>query len=83
MITHMKRTTLMLEDSLMVDLKKLAADRQRTMSSIVDEFLRQGLSKAQSQSKTPSSPTLPTFRMGRPRANLADRDQLGRLMDDI
>jgi hypothetical protein len=79
---HIKRTTLILDDFLMADLKKFAAERRQTLSATVDQMLRTGLSQAKSPSRRAASGQLPAFRMGRPRANLADRDQLAQFMDE-
>ena len=72
----MRRTTLILDEHRLTDLKRLAATRRQTLSSLVDEFLAAGLEKsARSRSARPRR-RLPSFRMGSPRVNLADRDQL-------
>lgn len=73
------RTTLVLERQRLLDLKKLALSQQRTLSSVVDEFLREGL--ARQQGERPKRLELPSFDMGNPTVNLADRDRLMDLMD--
>lgn len=80
MILHMNsRTTLILPDELMRELKRRAAERGETLSAVVEETLRRGLA-------TPRTPMtvepLPTYDMGRPRADLADRDDLYRVMEE-
>ena len=73
------RTTLVLERQRLVELKKLALAQNRTLSSVVDEFLREGLSRQ--QSPLPKPPPLPSFKMGKPSVDLADRDRLMDLLD--
>jgi hypothetical protein len=62
----MKRTTMMLHDRRLIDLKRLAAERGQTISAAVDQLLADGIRRA----------ALPVFEMGEPRVNLADRGQL-------
>lgn len=75
----MKRTTLILEDGCMDRIRELARRQGRTMSELVNELLAEGLQKRRAPQK---SPTLPTFAMGKPRVDLADRDALEAVMDD-
>jgi len=77
----MSRTTLVLTDRRLVELKKLAAARQQTLSSLVDEFLRQGLERAHRSRKAAGPVHLPTFAMGKPLVNIDDRDQLYDALD--
>jgi hypothetical protein len=79
MISNMKRTTLILHDRRLSDLKRLAAERGQTISAVVDEFLSDGLRRACAPKKR--TPALPVFEMGEPRVNVADRDQLWDLME--
>jgi hypothetical protein len=81
MIYHMTRTTLIIDEQRLVELKRLAAERRQTLSSLVDEFLREGLRRAREPRKPKPPAKLPSFDMGRPAVNLADRDQLGELLD--
>ncbi len=76
MIFHMDRvrTTLVLDPQRLIELKRLAAEQRRTLSSVVDEALRLGLQRHQQVKSAPIR--LPTFKMGLPRVNLANRDQL-------
>jgi plasmid stability protein len=80
MINHMKiRTTLILPDQLMRELKRRAAARGETLSAVVEEALRKGLAPVErSADLTP----LPTHRMGRPKVDVADRDALQRAMEE-
>ena len=43
MLMHMKRTTLLLDAALYAELKRRAADEQRTLTEIVERALRAGL----------------------------------------
>ena len=77
----MARTTLIIDEHRLVDLKRLAAERRETLSAVVDEFLREGLERSKS-SKTRTTRPLPRpFHMGKPRINVADRDQLYDFLD--
>ena len=73
-----KRTTLMLDRSRLMKLKRLAAQRGETLSSVVDDVLRLGLRYVirtvgkRSRKRNP----LPTFNMGLPYVDLNDRGQL-------
>jgi hypothetical protein len=79
MFFHM-RTTLVIDDGLMRRVKAIAARKGKTLSSIVEAFLRQGVER---EGVAPSLklPALPSFRVGRVKANVADRDALYRAMD--
>lgn len=72
------KTTLILPDHIVRELKRRAAMRGDTLSAIVAEVLRRGL--AQPDAPRERSP-LPTHAMGRPLVDLADRDALYRAMD--
>lgn len=78
MIFHM-RTTLVIDDALFRELKKRAAEENRTLSEITQETLRRGLSRAPTRRKTRAK--LPTFAMGKPAVDLAERDQLFDILD--
>jgi hypothetical protein len=75
----MKRTTLILEESCMDQIRKLANEQDRTISEVVNDLLVEGLQKR----KKKASPRfkLRTYSMGKPRVNLGDRDALEDLMD--
>jgi hypothetical protein len=76
---HMKsKTTLVLPDHLMRELKRRAAERGETLSAIVAETLKKGLAPSPPREDLPP---LPTHRMGRPRVELSDRDALYRAME--
>lgn len=78
MFFHMK-TTLILPDHVFRELKRRAAKRGETLSAVVAETLRRGLT-----APDPSADLapLPTYRMGLPRVDLADRDALYRAMEE-
>jgi plasmid stability protein len=73
------KTTLVLPDHLVRELKRRAAKRGETISAIVAETLRRGLAALE---QTGDVTPLPTHRMGRPMVDLADRDALYRAMDE-
>jgi hypothetical protein len=75
----MKRTTLILEDACMKGVRELANKRGQTISEVVNEILAEGL-QARRQKKQAKF-QLPSFRMGRPRVHLGDRNALEALMD--
>ncbi len=81
MIYHMKRTTLILTEHILKDLKSLASKQGRTLSALVDQCLRDGLLR---MSKRPDKGKLelPSFAMGQARVNVADRDQLEEFLND-
>ena len=55
-------------------IRQLAAQEQRRLSDVVNELLAEGLERRRRRS--PATINLPSFSMGRPRVNLADRDAL-------
>jgi len=79
MISNMKRTTLILHDRRLAELKSLAAERGETLSAVVDEFLADGIRRSRAPKRRAAR--LPVFNMGEPRVNIADRDQLWELME--
>ena len=77
MVFHMK-TTLNVDDQLMLRLKQEAARQGRTMSELFESALRSLLQRRQPRRKLPP---LPTFSGGVPRVNIADRDALEDFME--
>jgi hypothetical protein len=75
----MKRTTLILADRRLSDLKALAAVRGQTLSSLVDEFLADGIRRSRSPKKRRAP--LPAFDLGEPLVDISDRDQLYEAME--
>lgn len=80
MIFHM-RTTLVIDDALFRKLKRLAAQERRTLSEITQEALRLGLSVRERAVRRPRTVRLPSFSMGKPAVDLADRDALYEIME--
>jgi hypothetical protein len=80
MIFHMKRTTLIFDERQFAELKKLAAEEQRTLSSVTEELLRMGLS-ARRRGKRRKLSRLPAWNMGRPKVDVTDRSALYEAME--
>lgn len=77
MVIHIK-TTLNIDDQVMVRLREEAARRGRTMSELVEAALRLLLDeRAQSR----DLPALPSFDSGGPLVDIADRESLYRAME--
>ena len=72
------KTTLKIDDSVMMRLKKEAVRRGCTMSELVESALRLLLQSEKSSKKIPS---LPTFKSGGPLVDIADRDALYQAME--
>ena len=72
------KTTLNIDDSVMVELKREAARQGRTMSEMVESALRLLL---RSQRKREKIEALPTFHSGGALADIADRDALYQAME--
>lgn len=78
MVFHMK-TTLVIDDAIMVRLKAEAARRGTTISALVEGALRRML---EAPSKpAPTLPPLPTFDGGEMRVDVADREALYAAME--
>ncbi len=71
----MTRTTLILDENRLIEMKRLAASRRQTLSALVDEFLAAGLKNAGAAGRRRRH-RLRSFSMGKPRVNVADRDQI-------
>jgi hypothetical protein len=74
------RTTLVIDDALFRELKRRAVEQNRTLSDVTQDALRRGLAVATSRRRKKPG-RLPTFAMGRPRVDLADRNQLYDVLD--
>lgn len=81
MFVCMKRTTLVLEEAILDGIRETAHRRGTDMSTVVNEWLSVGLQRERVPRPVPPH-DLPAFRMGVPRVDLADRDQLEPLMED-
>jgi hypothetical protein len=71
------KTTLIIPDTLMRELKRRAVRRGETLSAVVAEVLRRGLE----ESAPAKLPALPVHAMGCPLVDVADRDALLRVME--
>ena len=78
MVFHMK-TTLQIDDRIMVRLKREAARQNKTMSELVETALRALL--RQKRSGGDPLPELPSFDGGRPRVDINDREALYQAME--
>ncbi|MBI4601449.1 MAG: ribbon-helix-helix protein, CopG family [Planctomycetes bacterium] len=74
----MVKTTLVIDDQVLVRLKQEATRQDRTISELVEAALRLFLEK---RPKKERPPPLPRHRAGRPLVDLSDRDALYRVMD--
>jgi hypothetical protein len=72
MIVQM-RTTLIIDDAVFRRLKTLAAEQGRTLSQVTQEVLQRGLDDARPTVRR-KPVRLPSFAMGKPRVDIADRD---------
>jgi len=83
MIFHMARTrtTLIIDDAIFRDLKRLAVEESRTLSEVTQEVLREGLRGRRHRRRKGRPPRLPSFSMGRPAVDLSDREHLLDLLD--
>lgn len=79
MVIHMKKTTLNIDDTVMMQLKREAARQGRTMSELVETALRM-LFRA--QRKRDAIPPLPSFRSGGALVDVADREALYQAMEE-
>ena len=80
MVFRMK-TTLIIPDPVFRNLKRQSAESGTTLSELVTELLRIGLRELE-KPKRRRLPPLPTFKMGPPKVNIADRDALYRAMEE-
>lgn len=78
MIFHM-RTTLIIPDEIMRELKRRAAERGDTLSDVVAECLKRGLETPESPGDLPP---LPAHSMGTPAVDVTDREALFAAMDE-
>jgi len=78
MVNHMAKTTLNIDEPVMVAIKREAARRGTTMSALVEEALRKELRTR--PDGAPLAP-LPTFDSGGALVDIADRDALYQAME--
>jgi hypothetical protein len=62
MVSHMKRTTLVLDTVLYTELKRQAATEGRTLTEVIERVLRGGLHAAESARRR--RPALPSYDLG-------------------
>ena len=80
MLFHMK-TTLILNDKTVAQIKALSAERNKSLSEIVETLLRRGLeAEKELRQKRDRSP-LPSFDAGECFVDLSDRNALLRVME--
>ena len=79
MVFHMK-TMLNIDDGVMLDLKREAATRGCTMSELVETAIRGLLHRKKEKCDLPP---LPTFDSGGYLVDIADREALYDVMDDL
>jgi hypothetical protein len=73
------KTTLIIPDPLFRELKKHAVEHGETLSNLVARFIRRGLRE---HPEPGDLPPLPIFHdMGKPLIDIADREELDRVLD--
>lgn len=75
------KTTLNIDETVMARLRQEAAQRQRTMSELVEAGLRL-LFQSENAEASSALPPLPTMRSGGHRADVSDRNTLLQTMDE-
>ena len=78
MLSHMKRTTLVLDPALYARLKKRAADEGRTLSDVVERALRLGLEALASSRR--GRVALPSYELGPFLVDPARRESFGEVV---
>ena len=82
MVIHMK-TTFNIDDALMQQLRIEAARRNTTMTSIVEAGIRHMISTREERREPREKPfELPSWPMGEPRVDIANREELYQLFDE-
>jgi hypothetical protein len=74
MLSHMKRTTLILDAAIYADLKRRAAEEGRTLTDVVEHALRMGI-EAQTTGRR-ARVTLPSYDLGPFLVDPSDRASL-------
>ena len=64
----------------MESVRDLAREENRTLSEVINELLVEGVQRRRQRRKYAAF-RLPSFRMGKPRVNLGDRNALEALID--
>ena len=78
MLSHMKRTTLILDPGIYADLKKRAAAEGRTLTEVVERALRLGIQAASTGRRGRAK--LPSYDLGPYLVNPAERSTLGAVL---
>jgi len=81
MVFHMK-TTLIIDDTVMTQLREEAARQGRTISELVDASLRMMLERGRQDAPRRRLPALPSFTGGRLLVDVANREALQGVMDE-
>ena len=72
----MKRTSLILADDCLAELKRIAHEDNLTTSDLVNGILQRAIAERRRKKLVSRKLTLPTFSMGAEALNLSDRDEL-------
>ena len=80
MLSHMKRTTLILDPGLYTELRRRAAAEGRTLTDVIDRTLRIGLQTAAPARR--GVRTLPSYDLGPYLVDPADRGELAAALRD-
>lgn len=82
MVVHMKKTTINIEDAIMERLKEEAVRRKTTMGALVEAGIRRILAEGETPAPAKGElPPLPTYDMGEPLVDIADREALYEVLD--
>ena len=82
MVSHMKKTTLNIDEAIMTQLKEEAMRRKTTMGALVEAGIRRILGEGQTPAPgAVDLPPLPTWHGGEPLVDLADREALYEALD--
>jgi hypothetical protein len=76
------RTTMIIADQLMRELKKKAAEQKRTLSEVTEEALRRGLSELGAK-RAPKRVKLRAFPMGNASVDISNREHLYDVLDRV
>jgi hypothetical protein len=74
------RTTIRLDDALLIEAKKLAADSGRSLTAVIEDALREAVSRRKRLPSRPSKVVLPSFK-GRGLRPGIDLDNSAALLD--
>jgi hypothetical protein len=78
------RTTITIDDELLAEAKRLAADGHRTVGSVLEDALREMLARHERQQRAPVALTLPAYGDpdARPLVDVLDKDALAAALGD-